>query len=443
MDAPPIQYTRTSDGVNIAYWTLGEGPPLLIVNLPVMSHLQREWEVETLRKFYEGLASRFQLIRFSTRNAGLSDRNVEHLGLHDYVKHVEAVVGACTDSPIAIVAQRASPLVVQYAAQFPERVSALTTINGGVRFPVPIQGALTAIATASNEFWIETIVNLFDPAGSDSESLVRLVRDSVDADDRPRLTQELYRTWDVSDVLSDVVAPTLVIYSPTAVGEIDRGSRELASLIPNSRLLVRQFDRITLADTLSAEVVSIIADFVDEAVGRTDEEHEDVAQASGLRTILFTDLESSTALTQAVGDAKAQDILHGHNDVVRAALAAHDGEEVKHTGDGIMASFGSAVAAVEAALVIQRELAGGEVRVRVGLNAGEPIHEEGDYFGGSVQLAARVCDRAEPGQVLVSNVVRELCTGKMFQFADQGEATLKGFPEPVRLFTVTPPEGVA
>ncbi len=76
------------------------------------------------------------------------------------------------------------------------------------------------------------------------------------------------------------------------------------------------------------------------------------------------------------------------------------------------------------------------MRVRVGLNAGEPIAKDDDYFGSAVQLAARVCDRAEPGQVLVSNVVKELCTGKLFQFADQGETTLKGFPEPVRLFVV-------
>ena len=94
------------------------------------------------------------------------------------------------------------------------------------------------------------------------------------------------------------------------------------------------------------------------------------------------------------------------------------------------------MSAVEAALRIQRELAGAEVRVRVGLNAGEPIAEDDDYFGAAVQLAARVCDRAEPGQVLVSNVVKELCTGKLFQFDNQGEATLKGFPEPVRLFAV-------
>ena len=121
---------------------------------------------------------------------------------------------------------------------------------------------------------------------------------------------------------------------------------------------------------------------------------------------------------------------------MRVALAANGGEEVKHTGDGIFAAFTSAVSAVEAALQIQRELAGGEVRVRIGLNAGEPIAKDDDYFGAAVQLAARVCDRAEPGQVLVSNVVKELCTGKLFQFEDQGEATLKGFPEPVRLFVV-------
>ena len=100
-----------------------------------------------------------------------------------------------------------------------------------------------------------------------------------------------------------------------------------------------------------------------------------------IRIILFTDLESSTALTQAGSDAEAQEVLHGHNDAVRAALEAHGGEEVKHTGDGIMAAFGSAVAAVEAALQIQRELAGAEVRVRIGPNAGEPIAEDGGRWG--------------------------------------------------------------
>ncbi len=121
---------------------------------------------------------------------------------------------------------------------------------------------------------------------------------------------------------------------------------------------------------------------------------------------------------------------------MRAALDEYGGHEVKHTGDGIMASFPSAVSAVTAALAMQRDLAGGEVRVRIGLNAGEPIAEDDDLFGTAVQLAARITDRAEPGQVLVSNVVRELCAGKTFEFTSVGEATLKGFDEPVALYEV-------
>ncbi len=109
---------------------------------------------------------------------------------------------------------------------------------------------------------------------------------------------------------------------------------------------------------------------------------------------------------------------------------------MKHTGDGIVASFPSAVAAVTAALQIQRELAGGEVRVRVGLNAGEPIAEDDDLFGLSVIEAARIADRAEPGLVLVSDVVRQLCEGKTFEFASLGAVSLKGFEESVELFEV-------
>ncbi len=156
----------------------------------------------------------------------------------------------------------------------------------------------------------------------------------------------------------------------------------------------------------------------------------------GLQTILFTDLESSTALTQRVGDEAAQEVIRGHNAAVRGALDEHGGREVKHTGDGIMASFPSAVAAVTAALQIQRDLAGGEVRVRIGLNAGEPIAEDDDLFGLSVILASRITDRAEPGQVLVARVVADLCAGKTFQFTSVGEATLKGFDEPVTLYEV-------
>jgi adenylate cyclase len=126
-----------------------------------------------------------------------------------------------------------------------------------------------------------------------------------------------------------------------------------------------------------------------------------------------------------------------HNTIVRKALATHSGAEIKHTGDGIMASFRTASAALECAIDIQlavSERRDANLQVHVGLNAGEPVAEGEDLYGTAVQLARRICDYAPPGQILASNVVRELAAGKGFLFADTGETALKGFEEPVRLY---------
>jgi class 3 adenylate cyclase len=157
---------------------------------------------------------------------------------------------------------------------------------------------------------------------------------------------------------------------------------------------------------------------------------------TALRTILFTDLEGSTSMTQRLGDARAMDVLRQHDTIVRDALLAWNGTEVKHTGDGIMASFVSAVDAVASAITMQRKLADQNLRVRIGLSAGEPVTDHGDLFGATVQLARRCCDSGEPGSIVVASVVRDLCIGKGFQFESLGETALKGFEEPVRLYAV-------
>jgi adenylate cyclase len=183
-------------------------------------------------------------------------------------------------------------------------------------------------------------------------------------------------------------------------------------------------------------VAAAIDEFLDEG------EEAQPADPGAFRTILFTDMEGSTTLTRRLGDAAAQQVLRTHNTIVRDALKAHDGSETKHTGDGIMASFPSASRALECAIAIQRafaahnESADEPIRVRIGLNAGEPVAEEEDLFGTAVQLAARICAHAEPGQILAPIVVRELAAGKRFLFADLGDVALRGFDDPVRLFEV-------
>jgi adenylate cyclase len=129
-------------------------------------------------------------------------------------------------------------------------------------------------------------------------------------------------------------------------------------------------------------------------------------------------------------------------------LKQYGGTEVKTMGDGFMASFGSVTKAVECAIALQkaieernsdtsRDVPAERLYVRVGLNAGEPIEDDGDLFGSAVILASRIAAKAEAGEILVANAVRELCMGKGFLFSDRGDFVAKGFEEPVRIFEVS------
>jgi class 3 adenylate cyclase len=191
-------------------------------------------------------------------------------------------------------------------------------------------------------------------------------------------------------------------------------------------------------------IIEVEADQVFEFLGKPPTaEIGEAYVASPFRTVLFTDIQGSTELTQRLGDIGAMRVVRKHNDVVREALKTSGGREIKHTGDGIMASFSSVANAVECSITIQRriddyirERPGEALRVKVGLAAGEPIAEGDDLFGATVQLAARLCDHAAGDGILVSSAVRDLSIGKTFRFREQGPLSLRGFDEPVRAYTV-------
>ena len=168
------------------------------------------------------------------------------------------------------------------------------------------------------------------------------------------------------------------------------------------------------------------------------------ASSSRIMTVMFTDMVGSTDLTQAQGDKAAQTLVRRHNTIVRNALAQYQGKEIKHTGDGIMCSFSSAASGVEAAIAIQQGIAKSnaqnpqqELHIRIGINAGEPIEEEEDLFGTTVQLAARVCAKCGTDGILCSNVVKELASGRGLNFESIGPQDLKGFKEQVVLYNVS------
>jgi class 3 adenylate cyclase len=165
--------------------------------------------------------------------------------------------------------------------------------------------------------------------------------------------------------------------------------------------------------------------------------------APAMRAILFTDVCGSVAQTHELGDDGHMLLLREHNDIVRSELISHSGREVKHTGDGIMAAFSSIVEAIGFAVAVQRrvharnENATTPFHLSIGISAGEPVTDDhDDLFGAAVQLAARLCAAAAPGDIAVSMGVRELCAGKAFRFDDRGEMKLKGLPAPIRAYGV-------
>ncbi len=444
-----IRFCTTSDGVRIAYATAGEGPPLVRV-LGWFTHLEFEWENPRWRRVQEGMASRFTYIRYDGRGMGLSDRDVSDFSIDAFVRDLEAVVDALGFERVALNGiSQGGPTAIAYAVRHPERVSHLIIYGSAVRSPWPKDQQETALSLIRQGWGSDLpahrqfFTGLFMPDG-DMEAIQafnEMQRVSASADNVVAMLSEPRDPSDIADLLPKVTVPTMVIHRRgDAIIPFEFG-REIAAGIPGARFLpLEGRNHAALADA-DAPVNEVMANAITEFVG-AGEEAEAQGAPSGLVTILFTDMEGSTSLTQRLGDAGAQELLRTHNAIVRDALKAQDGAEIKHTGDGIMASFSTASKALACATAIQtafaerNEAAEEPINVRIGLNAGEPVAEDEDLFGTAVQLAARVCAHAQPGQALASNVVRELSAGKGFLFSDQGDVVLRGFEDPVRLYEV-------
>ncbi len=179
------------------------------------------------------------------------------------------------------------------------------------------------------------------------------------------------------------------------------------------------------------------------SVGAERPELRTRAAPDGTVTLLFTDLQGSTALNERLGDQRWMDVLRLHNVIVRDAIAAHSGYEVKSQGDGFMIAFGSARLALQCAIALQRAIAehnsvaGEAVQVRIGLHTGEAIKEADDFYGHHVNLAARIADQARGSEILVSSLLKELTdSAGEFRFDDERSVDLKGLSNAQRVYEV-------
>ncbi len=431
---PQVQYAKTSDGVDIAFASMGEGPPLIRVSSPPMSHVQREWAL--LSYFYAPLADAFRVILYDERGTGLSDRDAIDFSMEAMMRDLEAVIESTGLRSFALLALTdAVPMAVTYAATFPDRVSHLILIDGWTNWSdfvgMPSHEASEALVNQDWTLYTETMARVL--AGIDDSTLVELFGQHIRACIEPQAYRAFVaagKSYDASAVLADVKAKTLVLHNNNSPWAPIRVGQKLAAGIPDARFLP--------IDDMNYERV---APLIEEFAGTTGKP-ESVCPGA-FRTILFTDVEGSTALNDLLGDAKARDLLREHERMVREALKAHGGSEVKTLGDGFMTSFSSATKALECAIAMQRafaahnETAAEPMMVRIGLNAGEPIAEDDDLYGTAVNLAARITAQAKGGEILASEAVRQIVAGKKFPFSDRGDTALRGFEDPVRIYQVS------
>jgi len=435
---PRIRYVTTEDGVSIAYWTMGEGPWLLYLP-PLPQHAQLEWRFDDKVSLYTWLTRNQNVVRLDARNTGLSQRGVADASIEALTQDVEAVLARVGVDRFSVFGHgTGGALAVRLAAAWPERVERLILVEAMLPGapPTPAREALSATLEHDWETYSEVIAGICWGWGhKDRHAYAGLFRASIDPGD-------IVRTYDLMrsplPPLGAIRAPTLIVHHRDSnLTSVEEG-RRLAAEIPNAHLVLLEGRYVG-----ESSVDPRMRAAVDEFLGA----HPVPARATqpggpALRTVLFTDLVGHSAMMQRLGDARGRAILREHERITRETLAAHGGEEVKTMGDGFLASFASVTAATECAIALQRACAAWnaasheQIGIRVGLNAGEPIEEDGDLFGATVILASRIAARASGGEILIPEPVRHLLSGKAFRFADRGEFVPKGFDDAVRVYEI-------
>ena len=441
MGMPETQYTRSGD-VNIAYQIIGDGPVDLLWIPGFAQHLELAWEEPYRRAWLEALAAEYRVIVFDKRGTGLSDRVEGAPGIEERMDDCRAVLDAAGSQRAAVLtAGDASDLALVFAATYPERVHALVLWQGHYRgtwapdypWAPPREEALRGIE-ALERGWPASLIKVLEhgaPSLGEEERQVfaRVIRLSVSPGAAAAFNRMILEV-DVRGLLPSVRVPTLILHR--ADDPAVDGSRLVASLLPAGEFVaIDRPDRIpVVGDT--APLLDELRRFVARAVS-----NEPASPDRVLATVLFTDLVGSTARAAELGDSAWRSILERHHAVVRDQLQRFRGTEHDTAGDGFFASFDGPARAIRCAAAIREGLEPLDLEVRAGLHTGECELLDGKVSGIAVATGARVAGHAAPGEVLVSQTVKDLVAGSGIAFVDRGTRELKGVPGEWRLYAVS------
>jgi class 3 adenylate cyclase len=432
---PKTQYAKSGD-VRIAYQVVGEGPFDLVFVPGFISNLDVAWEEPHRARVWTRLAAFSRLIMFDKRGTGLSDRTVLVPTLEERMDDVRAVMDAVGSQQAALFGiSEGGAMSVLFAATYPERTRALVLYGAYGHFrswvlpPDRIEAALDRLekvwgtgeslslfapSVASDETFKLSWAR-FERLGASPSAVVALMRMNSEIDVRP--------------ILPSIRVPTLIIHREGDVRVNVQAGRFMAKQIPDAKYVELPGSDHLLWTGNTERVLDEVEEFLTGSRSAADPDRV-------LATVMFTDIVNSTKRAETIGDRAWHDLLDRHNAIVRREILRYRGHEVRTLGDGFLATFDGPARSIRCALAINEGIQTLGLQVRAGLHTGEVEMADDDLSGIAVHIASRVATMAQPGQVLVSNTVRDLVAGSNIRFRDEGCHSLKGLKEGVRLFAV-------
>lgn len=440
-----MHYARNGDA-RLAYRMFGDSGPVFV--------WAPGWVVNNVDTIdepaspYAGLVAQLsqgtRFVMYDRRGSGLSDPLAHAPSLDEKMDDLRAVVDAVSDGEVALLGSGEGGAVsILFAATYPDRVFSLVLYGTAARFsqelpdfpwgftPAEIQAHLQTI----DDHWGEgALAELFYNEVAEQpgvrDMFGRLQR-SIASPTMARLSWQAFMETDVRAVLPAVRAPTLVIARPGSRLVPFAAAEALAAAIPGAL-----FERLEPGAHNAFDVVNEAAHvglrFV---LGRPSESIDERV----LKTVMFTDIVSSTERLTAGGDAHWRHQLDNHDTLVDHVLSRHGGVRAKHTGDGVFALFDAPTKAARCALDLIPSLASRDIPIRVGIHTGECERRGQEWSGVAVHTGARIEALGSAGEVLASRTVRDLSAGSGLVFESLGPQRLKGLPEDVEVFRVSAP----
>ena len=441
MTAPPIRYAANGD-IHLAYTTLGDGPPYLVLVHGALTNIEVLWDIPEYRGYCEQLSSFSRVICFDKRGMGLSDR--AHFGtLEERMDDVRAIMDAAgSQTAVLKGVSEGGPMSMLFAATYPERTQALILCGAEVKeettedwpWGESTRQEFEEYTTIENivERWGKgAVLDYVAPSKGGDERLRRLfgrlqvqAASPNDAAAFMRMAFEI----DVRHVVSAINTPTLILHRVDDKVCHVGNARWLAGNIKDATYLELPGDtHIPWID--GDDLMEEIREFLTGV--REPAEPERV-----LATVLFTDIVGSTERARELGDRKWRDLLERHHELVRRDLERYRGKEIDTAGDGFLATFDGPARAIRSGKAIVESVRDLGLEVRAGLHTGEVELAGHAVRGIAVHTGARVASAAGAGEVLVSQTVKDLVAGSGIEFEDRGAHDLKGIPGEWRLYAV-------